>query len=229
MATSWQGRIRCWQATIPTGGMGRGRFLALLASAIAAWPLATSGQQIDKVRRIGYLAADSRHNDEVFRQALRELGYVEGRNPTILYRWGGSGDYEPLAQELVRQNVDLIVAVASLAAGAAGHATKTIPIVIYEVGDPVAYGFVASLAHPGGNITGMSSQLSDIGPKALTSVIPCELPSALPRIRRKRPTTPHYAEALGQDDRHRISVGRRRARRREAFGKPESRNPPSPA
>jgi hypothetical protein len=122
--------------------MGRGRFLALLASVIAALPLATSGQQIDKVWRIGYLAADPRHNDEVFRQALRELGYVEGRNLTILYRWGGSGDYEPLAQELVRQNVDLIVAVASLAAGAAGHATKTIPIVIYEVGDPVAYGFV---------------------------------------------------------------------------------------
>jgi len=117
--------------------------------------------------RIGYLAEAPRPTDDVFRQAMRELGYVEGRNLTIFYRWGEGGKYGPQAEDLVRLNVDLIVAVASPATHAAKDATKTIPIVITQVGDPVAYGFIASLARPGGNITGMSSQLLEIGPKGL--------------------------------------------------------------
>jgi putative ABC transport system substrate-binding protein len=115
----------------------------------------------------GTYRSPPRPTDEVFRQALHDLGYIEGRNLTILYRWGERGNYGQLAEELVRVNVDLIVAVASPATRAAKNATKTIPIVFTQVGDPVAYGFIASLARPGENITGMSSQLSEIGPKAL--------------------------------------------------------------
>ena len=144
--------------------MYRRDFITLLGGA-AAWPLAARAQQA--VWRIGYLAESPHPTDDVFRHTLSELGYVEGHNLTIFYRWGESGDYGPLADDLVRLNVDLIVAVASPATHAAKVATKTIPIVFTRVGDPVAYGFTASLARPGGNVTGMSSQLSEIGPKGL--------------------------------------------------------------
>ena len=124
-------------------------------------------QQPDRVWRIGYLAQSPRPQDDVFRKALHELGYVEGSNLTTFHRWAKSGNYEPLAEDLVRLKVDLIIAVASPATRAAMDATKTIPIVMTEVGDPVAYGFVASLARPGGNVTGMSAQLSDAITKEL--------------------------------------------------------------
>jgi ABC-type uncharacterized transport system substrate-binding protein len=139
----------------------------VLAVSLALAPLVAEAQPAGKMTRIGYLAVSPRPTDDVFRQALRELGYVEGQNLTILYRWGESGDYAPLAEDLVRSKVDLIVAVASPATRAAKEATRTIPIVITDVGDPVAYGFVPSLAHPGGNITGMSAGLIEIGPKGL--------------------------------------------------------------
>jgi putative ABC transport system substrate-binding protein len=132
-----------------------------------AFPPEAEAQQAGKAYQIGYLAVSPRPTDEVFRQALRELGYVEGQNLTILWRWGQSGDYAPLVEDLMRSKVDLIVAVTSPATRAAKEATKTIPIVIMDVGDPVAYGFVPSLARPGGNITGMSAGLSEIGPKGL--------------------------------------------------------------
>jgi putative tryptophan/tyrosine transport system substrate-binding protein len=146
--------------------MRRREFIAALGSA-AMWPLATRAQQPGRTWRIGYLAATPRPTDDVFRETLRKLGYVEDRNLTIFYRWGGSGNYGPLAEDLVRLQVDLIVAVASPATRAAKDATKTIPIVIFGVGDPVAYGFITSLARPGGNITGVSSQMSEIGAKGL--------------------------------------------------------------
>jgi putative tryptophan/tyrosine transport system substrate-binding protein len=126
-----------------------------------------SARQQSKVWQIGYLAESPRPTDDVFRQTLRELGYIEGRNLKIFYRWANSGDYKSLAEDLVRQQVDLIVAVASPATRAAEDATQSIPIVMTEIGDPVAYGFVASLARPGGNITGMSAQLSETIPKGL--------------------------------------------------------------
>jgi putative ABC transport system substrate-binding protein len=109
----------------------------------------------------------SREVDEIFSQSLRKLGYIEGSNLTMIYRWAAGGSYEPLADDLVEQNVDLIVAIASPATRAVKERTTRIPIVIVDVGDPVAYGFVASLAHPGGNITGMSMQLSEIGVKGI--------------------------------------------------------------
>ncbi len=147
--------------------LDRRAFLGTVAGGLLAAPLAAEAQPTGKMTRIGYLAVSPRPTDEVFRQALREFGYVEGKNLTILYRWGESGNYATLAEDLVRSNVDLIVAVTSPATRAAKDATKTIPIVITDIGDPVAYGFVPSLARPGGNITGMSTGLIENGPKGL--------------------------------------------------------------
>jgi putative ABC transport system substrate-binding protein len=146
--------------------MKRRAFITILGGAAAAWPLAARAQ-VAKLWRIGYLAESRRQVDEIFRQSLRKLGYIEGSNLTMIYRWAAGGSYEPLADELVAQNVDLIVAVASPATRAVKERTTRIPIVIVDVGDPVAYGFLPSLAHPGGNITGMSMQLSEIGVKGI--------------------------------------------------------------
>ena len=144
----------------------RRKFITLIGSA-AAWPLAGHAQQVAKLWRIGYLAESRRQVDEIFRQSLRKLGYVEGSNLTMIYRWAQGGSFEPLADDLVAQDVDLIIAVASPATRAVKERTTRIPIVIVDVGDPVAFGFVPSLAHPGGNITGMSMQMSEIFVKGL--------------------------------------------------------------
>ncbi len=128
--------------------------------AILAASLATDAQQASRVPRIGYLefgtAAPGTPLLEAFRQGLRELGWVEGQNIAIEVRYAeGKRDQLPeLAAELVRRKVDLIFASTTPAALAAKHATTTIPIVIGFVGDPVGSGVVASLARPGGNITG---------------------------------------------------------------------------
>ena len=125
-------------------------------------PLAADAQQTGKVHRIGYLSSGSAtappYLVEAFRQGLRERGWVEGQNTLIEYRWAeGKFDRLPdLAAELVRLKVDIIVAVASPAAAAAKNATATIPIVGISLGDPVGLGLIASLARPGGNVTGSS-------------------------------------------------------------------------
>jgi putative ABC transport system substrate-binding protein len=117
-------------------------------------------QQPKKVPRIGVLRADSPPNPsvETFQQAMRDLGYIEGRNIFIEYRYAeGKVDRLPtLAEELVRRDVDVIWAVGPTVSHAK-NATKTIPIVITNVGDPVESGLVASLARPGGQITGLST------------------------------------------------------------------------
>src|SRR5437867_4576770 len=124
-------------------------------------PLVAEAQQAAKVPRIGYLNANlaaSPHLTEAFRQGLRDLGYVEGRNAVIEYR-DAKGKFErlpALAAELVALKVDVIVATGTLAALAAKHATSSIPIVFPTVGDPVTDGLVMSLARPGGNVTGLS-------------------------------------------------------------------------
>jgi putative ABC transport system substrate-binding protein len=147
--------------------MKRRTFIAGLGSA-AAWPIMAGAQQrITKVWRIGYLGESWRQVDEIFGQSLRKLGYIEGSNLTMIYRWAGGGSFEPLADDLVAQNVDLIVAVGAPATRAVKERTTRIPIVMVSVGDPVAYGFISSLARPGGNITGMSMQLSEIGVKGI--------------------------------------------------------------
>src|SRR6516165_1372004 len=156
--------------TRPEGPMAidvRRRELLVTFGGTAAWAFTARAQQVAKLWRIGYLAESQRQVDEIFRQSLRKLGYIEGSNLTMIYRWAQGGSFEPLADDLVAQDVDLIVAVASPATRAVKERTTRIPIVIVDVGDPVAYGFVPSLAHPGGNITGMSMQMLEIGVKGL--------------------------------------------------------------
>ena len=130
-------------------------------------------QQPTKIPRIGYLAAASPSANaariEAFRQGLRELGYVEGKNIVIEYRYAeGKLDRLPaLAAELVRLKVDVIVTGGPAATRAAKEATDTIPIVMAQDTDPVGNGFVASLARPGGNITGLSTLSPEISGKQL--------------------------------------------------------------
>src|SRR5262249_20185968 len=147
--------------------------IALLGGATAAWPLAGRAQQVaTKPSRIGVLvtgaldSADMQAILDAFRQGLRERGYVEGQNIAIEYRAadGRIERFPELATELVRLNPDLIVAGNPPAARAAKEATTTIPIVVPVMGDPVGDGLVASLARPGGNITGMTF----LGPELAT-------------------------------------------------------------
>ena len=142
--------------------MRRREFITLLGGSAAGWPLAARAQQAGKVPRIGFLGATSAFGlagrIDGFRQGLRDLGYVEGTNILIDYRWA-DGNYArlpELALDLVRSKVDLIVTHTTPGALAAKQATTTIPIVVVIVGDPVASGVVDSVARPGGNITGQS-------------------------------------------------------------------------
>ena len=138
------------------------RLICAISLAMLLAPLGAAAQQPGKVPRIGYFSAGSPssapHLLEAFRKGLRELGWVEGQNIAIEYRWAeGRFDRLPdLAAELVRLKVDIIVAVPTPAAAAAKNATETIPIVMINVGDPVGLGLIASLARPGGNVTGSS-------------------------------------------------------------------------
>ena len=161
--------------------------VVLLAVGILVVPLAGEAQQAATMHRIGYLGtgsvSDSRtlRNREAFRQGLRELGYVEGQNIAIEYRWA-AGQYDrlpSLALALVSLKVDVIVAPTSHAVRAAAKATRTIPIVTPVVVDPVATGLVASLARPGGNTTGLTDMSSDLSGKRLEL-----LKSIVPRVSR---------------------------------------------
>jgi putative ABC transport system substrate-binding protein len=142
--------------------MKRREFLRLLSGAAATWPIAARAQQSSRVWHIGVLGAVPlpAASLSAFRDSLRERGYVEGQNLRIDVRWP-----EETAIELARSDVDIIVAWASPAVIAARRATATIPIVILGVSDPVGLGFVASLARPGGNITGVSNVASDLSAK----------------------------------------------------------------
>src|ERR1700680_4046501 len=140
--------------------MRRREFITLLGGAAVARPLAAEAQQAGRVYRIGYLSTPTResveHGLQAFLRKLRELGWVEGQNLTIEYRWA-EGDVErlpDLAAELVRRKVDVIVAPAGSAALAAKNATSSIPIVMIFPSDAVEMGLVASLSRPVGNITG---------------------------------------------------------------------------
>ena len=151
--------------------MKRREFIALFGSAAATWPRTLGAQQARKIPRIGYMSPNIElsHRDRSFVQGLRELGYVDGKNILIEYRFAaGKFKHLPaLASELVRLNVDVIVAGVTQASLAAKAATKTIPVVILGVSDPVASGLVASLARPGNNITGTSSQIAEVQGKSL--------------------------------------------------------------
>jgi putative tryptophan/tyrosine transport system substrate-binding protein len=146
----------------------------MLALGLLYIPLTTQGQPPTHVYRIGRLSPGSPLPEpnpslEAFRQGLRELGYVEGQNLVIEYRYAEGRDdrLADLAAELVRLKVDVLVVSGGIAVRAAQHATRTIPIVMMGIPDPVAQGFVTSLARPGGNITGLSTLSEDLFGKRL--------------------------------------------------------------
>lgn len=149
--------------------MDRWVVLTVVLSLLAA-PLVPEAQQLGKVPRIGILSAGvASAHEEAFRQGLRDLGYVDGQNVAIVPRYA-EGRFEKLpdlANELVRLNVDVIVASPTEAIRAAQRATKTIPIVMAFSGDPVGSGIVAHLAQPGGTITGLTSVAPELTAKRL--------------------------------------------------------------
>jgi putative ABC transport system substrate-binding protein len=153
--------------------MRRRDFMTLLGGAVAAWPLAARAQQPRRIPRIGYvfsfIPSEGQHLWDACRQGLRDLGYVEGQSIILEPRWA-EGKHERLPgllADLVRLNVDVIVAAATPASRAAKAATATIPIVIVAVGEPVRAGLVASLARPGGNVTGLGLLTPDLSGKRL--------------------------------------------------------------
>ncbi len=153
----------------------------LALAALGAAPLSSNAQQQGKVWRVGFLTQrrrpDSIDADFIgaFPRGMRELGYVEGRNLVIEWRFDDKAERLPdLAAELVQLNVDVIVSGSSQAISAFQKATTTIPIVMATSGDPIGAGFVKSLARPGGNITGLSNLTSDIGIKQLELLLSME-------------------------------------------------------
>jgi putative ABC transport system substrate-binding protein len=149
----------------------RREFIALLGAA-AAWPLAANAQQAGKLPIIGFLGGATpaawSHWTAAFVQRLRELGWIDSRTVAIDYRWaeGRSERYTLIAAEFARLKVDVIVTVGS-AVAAAKQATSNIPIVFAVAQDPIGTGLVASLARPGGNVTGFSIQGADLAGKRL--------------------------------------------------------------
>jgi putative ABC transport system substrate-binding protein len=165
--------------------MDRRRFLLTSLAGVLAAPLAAEAQRATKVYRVGFLGAASaaQYTRQIdgMRQGLRELGYIEGQNLSIEYRWA-EGKYErlhDLAMELVRRNVDVIVTHGTPGSRAAKQATNTIPIVMAVVGNPDQSGLVQSIARPGGNITGTSFLFAELNAKRLEI-----LKDSIPRLKR---------------------------------------------
>jgi putative tryptophan/tyrosine transport system substrate-binding protein len=150
----------------------RRTFIAGLGGA-AAWPVVARAQQAAKVPTIGFLGSASPSSESqrvaAFVQRLRELGWIDGRNVAIEYRWaeGRNERYAEIAAEFVRLKVEVIVTQGSAPVLAAMHATSVIPIVFAGSGNPVANGLVASLPRPGGNVTGLSNQQADLAGKRI--------------------------------------------------------------
>jgi putative ABC transport system substrate-binding protein len=152
--------------------MKRRELIKLLGGA-AAWPLAARAQQPAKLPTIGFMGQTTRSAagewTAAFVQRLRELGWIDGRNVAIEYRWGEgrSERFAEIAAEFVQLKVDVIVTSGTPQVLAAKQATSVIPIVFATTGDPVGTGLVTSLARPGGNVTGLSNQLRDLAGKRL--------------------------------------------------------------
>src|SRR5260370_19325586 len=152
--------------------MNRREFITLLGS-VASWPLAARAKQSQRIRRVGLLMADAERDVDVrsgvaiFQQSLQELGWTDGRNLRIDYRWGDADAVriQALAKELVGLRPDVLVAHSTPSAKGLLQATRSIPIVFLTVTDPLGQGLVASLSHPGGNITGFSVFEFSLGTK----------------------------------------------------------------
>jgi putative tryptophan/tyrosine transport system substrate-binding protein len=165
--------------------MKRREFISLLGGAVAAWPLAAHAQQAARVPTIGFLGQSTPLVESqrlaAFLQRLRELGWIEGHTVAIEYAWGeGSSErFAEIAANFVRLKVDVIVTSGTANVVAAKQATSIIPIVFAVAGDPVANNLVASLARPGGNVTGLSTVATDLAGKRLEL-----LREAVPAFRR---------------------------------------------
>jgi putative ABC transport system substrate-binding protein len=182
----------------------RREFITLLGGAAAAWPVAARAQQQPAMPVVGLLDSNSPdvHANLLrsFRQGLNEIGYVEGRNLTIEYRWS-DGQYDrvrELAADLVHRQVTVIAAIdGSPSALAAKAATNTIPVIFRIGADPIALGLVNSLNRPGANITGVTSLTVEVGPKRL-EVLHQLVPTAPIMALLLNPTSP-FAETLTRD------------------------------
>jgi len=187
--------------------MRRRELIALASTALFAWPVVVRAQQQAKIARLGYLGfgtpAASASRVEALRAGLRDLGYVEGKNLVIEFRWSDTVEQmHEAAAELARMKVDIIFATSSTETESARRATNTIPIVFATHADPVNVGHVSSLARPGGNMTGLADIQSVITPKRLEI-----LKATVPQVTRfgvlYSPTAPSYrpfmeaAEATG--------------------------------
>jgi putative ABC transport system substrate-binding protein len=187
--------------------MRRRELIEFAGTALFAWPLVARAQQQAKIARLGYLGfgtpAASASRVEALRAGLRDLGYVEGKNLIIEFRWSGTVEQlHEAAAELARMKVDIIFATSSTESEPARRATSTIPIVFATHADPVGVGHVSSLARPGGNMTGLADIQSVITPKRLEI-----LKETVPQVTRFgvlwSPTAPSYrpfleaAEATG--------------------------------
>ena len=161
--------------------MRRREFMAVLGGAAMAWPLAARGQQPEQMRRIGVLLSQvesdlvAQSYIATFAARLRELGWTEGKNLLIDYRWGGGNTSRmpPLARELVVLQPHALLAATAVSAVQLRQYTLTIPIIFTQVGDPVALGLVTNLARPNGNITGFTSFDYAIGGKWLQALKEC--------------------------------------------------------
>jgi len=179
--------------------MKRREFITLLGGAMGAWPLVAGAQHV-KIPRIGFLrhgpASANADRVEALRAGLRQLGYVEGQNIAIEFRWAETVDQLPaLVAEFLRMNVDVIFAMSSTEVEPTRQGTKTIPIVFATHADPVGLGHVASLPRPGGNITGLTIILTDLVAKQLEL-----LKEAVPQATRIgvlfSPTAPSHRPAV---------------------------------
>jgi len=187
--------------------MKRRTFLAMVPASLLAAPFAVEAQQAGKVYRIGYVGfgtlAAAANRVEALRAGLRDLGYVEGKNLVIEFRWSGTVEQmHEAAAELARMKVDIIFATSSTESESARRATNTIPIVFATHADPVGVGHVSSLARPGGNMTGLADIQSVITPKRL-EILKETVPQATRVGVLWSPTAPSYrpflqaAEATG--------------------------------
>src|SRR5262245_4456353 len=169
-----------------TAGIKRRTFLRTLGAGLLAAPLTSEARQTVRRYLIGYLSSGSPssapHLIPAFKQGLRELGWVEGQNIVIEYRFaeGRFARLPDLAAELIQLEADVIVAVATPTAEALKKASSTVPIVGITLGDPVRLGLIASLAHPGGNVTGLAYS---VGVETIVKALEM-LTAAVPRVRR---------------------------------------------
>ena len=174
----------------------RREFITMLGSAAAAWPMAVFAQRIDKVRRIGIIANEPWPPLDGLRDGLRGLGYIDGKNIDLLYRYaeGQAERYAALAAELVSLPVDVIITWGTPPSLAAKAATDVIPIIMTS-GDPIAVGLVPGLAYPGGNVTGLSSLAAELEGKRLELM--SELLPGLSHVAvLSNPTNPYCAVAV---------------------------------